>query len=109
MKKLLILTLLSTCAPAHASDIPPAQMVMLNRSMLCDTEAQLHQALDTDLAEIPAGCGMFSPEQPIPFLVTPLYWYDTPTYRILVARMVYPGNGWTQYGYIKFIKLDAAL
>lgn len=109
MKKLLILTLLSTCAPAHANDIPPAQMVMLGRSMLCDTQEQLHQALDSELADIPAGCGMFSPEQPLPFLVTPLYWYDTPNYRVLVAQLVYSQNGWTQYGYIHFIKLDASL
>lgn len=105
-----LIVLLMSCQVASAQEIPEPRMMFIRGGILCDTQDEL-EILLTGIhlnggnfpEEIPATCGRFAPEQPIPFQVTPLEWYETPSVNTLTARFVFLPNGWTQYGYINYI------
>lgn len=85
--------------------------MMVSGAMMCDTEDELLTLLtEMHLAhgyaseeKMPASCGQFSPENPVPVMATPLYWYETPSVQSLVTHFVHPGTGWTQYGWSGFV------
>jgi hypothetical protein len=39
-------------------------------------------------------------------LVTPLYWYEVPGYRMLVAKLYFMPQNWTQYAWIAYEETD---
>lgn len=109
--KYLTLAALLLASTSEAQEVPPPQMMFISGGMLCNTMDELHVML-TEIAlhdnamppvdKIPEGCGRFSPRSPIPMMVTPLAWYETTLATALIAEFVYPGNGWTQYGWVAF-------
>lgn len=104
MKKLLaLLLLLPTLALAEA------RPMWVSGGILCDTQADLESYIT--LIHLNGGdfppdyegtCGQFAPEQPIPMLVSPLGWYQTPSTRVMVAHFFHPPSGWNQFGYLAF-------
>lgn len=94
---------------AKAQEVPEPRMMMISGGVLCDTEAQL-QTLMTRVSlnngqwpeDIPEGCGRFTPRQPIPMMVTPKYWYETPMADILFAHFFFMPTAWEQWGYIGY-------
>ena len=110
MKNLLLALVVGLCSlPVMAQEVPEPKAMFISGGVFCDTEIQLQTMLtgiSLNDGEYPedavAGCGKFSPEQPVPMTVQPLYWYETPMVTSLIAEFVYLPNGWTQYGWIAF-------
>jgi len=96
----------ATLVPAKAEEVPEPYTLIVNKGVLCDTEQEVQVYLSMVAIQngtpqkAPSGCGNL--RQPVPFMVTPLYWYETPVGKSLIAKMRAP-NGWTQYAYIAFV------
>ena len=103
------IALLMSCTFASAQEVPEPKMMFIRGGMLCNTEDEL-QTLLTGIhlsggqypSEIPEGCGRFVPRAPVPMMVTPLYWYETPSVSTLVARFYFAPQDWTQYGWVAY-------
>ena len=111
MRNLMVAIALSLVATtSQAQEVPEARNILINGAMLCDTEEDL-QTLLSEISlnngkfpeELPATCGQFVPRTPMPMVVTPLYWYETPMVNTLVARFLFEPNGWTQHGYVAYV------
>ena len=107
---LIALSFAATISAADERPVPPAKPMLVNKGMLCDTQEQL-QVLLTEISlaagkmpkELPEGCGMFSPEQPIPMLLQPVEWYVTPMADVLITRFVHPPSHWVQWGWAGYV------
>ena len=113
MKTLIATIALSIVATTSlAQEVPGPKNMLVRGGMLCNTEAEL-QVLLSGIAlnngafpeEMPETCGQFAPPSPMPMVVTPLYWYETPMVNALVARFVFEPNGWTQYGWVAYVPI----
>lgn len=110
MRLALVLTaLLTLCHPVHANEVPEPKMMFIRGGVLCDTEDELktlltgiHLANGQFPESIPEGCGRFAPRAPIPMMVTPMEWYETPSVRTLIARFHFAPQNWTQYGWVAY-------
>ena len=111
MKTLLAtIALLFAATTSMAQEVPPAKTMLVRGGILCDTQAKLEQLL-TEISlnngqfpeDLPETCGQFMPEQPVPMIITPKAWYETPMAKVLVAHFLYVPNGWQQWGYVAFI------
>lgn len=104
-----LIALLMSYQSAYAQDVPKPRMMFIQGGVLCDTEEEL-QTLLTGISlargqwpeNVPAGCGRFVPRTPVPMMVTPMYWYQTPLANTLVAHFHYQPNGWEQWGWIAY-------
>ena len=103
---------LSSAATADAQEliVPPAKNMLVRGAILCDSQQDL-EVLLTGISlnkgrfpeEIPESCGRFMPEQPMPMVVTPTHWYETPVATTLIARFDHEPSGWTQFGWVAYI------
>lgn len=89
---------------AEAQDVPEPTMMVLTKGVICDTEEQVEGvltliALRQKLGEV-EGCGMIRGR--VGALVTPMYWYETPAGKSLVARFDFVNGIGTQYGWVAF-------
>jgi hypothetical protein len=107
---MIALSLAALPVSSMADDLPPTKSFLVNKAMLCDTEEGIQSVL-TKIAltnkmpegdDLPVGCGHFVPEQPIPFIVTPKYWYETSKADTLIGHFLHPPSRWEQYGYLAF-------
>jgi hypothetical protein len=104
-----LIALLFVATTSFAQEVPTPKPMLIRNGVLCNTKHDL-QVLLTGISlnngqfpeEVPDGCGMFSPEQPVPMLVTPLEWYETPMANTLIAHFLYLPNSWQQYGWIAY-------
>lgn len=109
IKKSAVALLLSVTPTASMADVPPPKPLFITKGMMCNDEMEL-QTLLSDIAlaapempeTVPTGCGMFVPRAPIPMVATPLYWYETPMARVLVARLETIDGLWTQFAWIGY-------
>lgn len=112
MKVSIVLTLIAlSCViwagAASSEELPPPKMVYVNSGVLCDSQHDL-EVLLTGMSlnggewpeNVPASCGSFMPEMPVPMLVIPLGWYETPFADVLVARFFHMDSDWEQYGWV---------
>lgn len=103
----ILLAILMLASPVSAQE---TKSILVKSAMFCNTEQEL-QTLLSQMSlnngkhpeNIPVGCGQFVPEQPVPMMATPLYWYETPMAKVFIASFVYLPNGWKQWGYINFV------
>ena len=90
-----------------------ADQIMVRSGMFCNTELEVQTLLThMDIHEgnvpreaIPANCGMFLPETPVPMTVEHLYWYETPSMKTLVTTFTHEPSGWVQYGWSAFVPM----
>jgi hypothetical protein len=108
MKKLAALCLI-LASTSHANEMPAPKMMSIFGGILCDSQADLEVLLSgmslnqgAYPEDAPESCGMFRPEMPVPMLVIPLEWYETPFADVLTARFVHMGSDWIQYGWIGY-------
>jgi len=109
MKNLIAGILLLTATVAGAQEVPPPNMMDVRSGILCNTELEL-QTLLTGISlnggkfpeNTPEGCGRFVPRSPVPMMVTPKYWYETPHARTLVAHFYFAPNHWQQWGWVGY-------
>lgn len=95
---------------ANAQPVPSAKNMLVRGGMLCGSQHDL-EVLLTGISlnngkfpeEMPESCGRFKPEQPVPMVITPLAWYETPMAKTLIAKFVHARTGWTQFGYVAYI------
>lgn len=113
IKSLIAATLLSVWATASLAEteIPKPRMMLVNTGMLCDTQIEVeslltmihqHDGAIPPGVEMPDTCGRFVPRSPVPMLVVPLTWYETPSANILIARFFHEPSGWVQFGWVAF-------
>ena len=83
--------------------------MFVTSAVFCDTEEDLQVLLSgMSLSEgawpenPPASCGHFMPEMPVPMVVIPLEWYQTPFADVLTARFMHMASDWLQYGWIGY-------
>lgn len=107
---LIVLSFVLGANVTAAQEVPEPKNIMVGKAMFCDNENDLQTLLSVISLnngefpeELPATCGQFVPRTPVPMVVTPVYWYDTPIANSLVARFVFEPNGWTQYGCVAYI------
>lgn len=94
---------------AEERAVPEPRMMFIRGGVLCDTKDELERLL-TGMSlsggkfpeEVPAGCGRFVPREPIPMMVTPIEWYQTPLADTLIAHFLFAPNMWEQYGWVAY-------
>lgn len=113
---ILLAMLFATSLASTAEELPPERVLFVTNGLFCSEEAQLRAVLDHMESNhkqtpnpLPEGCGRFLASQPLPMVVTPLYWYESGDAQVLVSRLVFIGNGWTQYGWVAVRRLDTSL
>jgi len=104
------LIVLLSAVTTEAQEVPSSKNMLVRGGMLCGSQQDL-EVLLTKISlnngqfpeEMPESCGQFKPEQPVPMIVTPTQWYETPMANTLIAKFVHLQTDWTQYGYVAYI------
>ena len=106
---LVAMTALVTRADEHA------RVMNIQRALFCDTEEGLQILLtgiyfnDDEFPTEPVdGCGMFLADTTVKMLVTPMYWYETPSVDTYIAKFYHEGTDWTQFGWITYRDNEAS-
>jgi len=108
MRILLTASLFLVGSMANATDleVPPPQIIAVNKGMFCETPEHVEVILTKiALKEEPnvEGCGLVQFAARMPTMATPLYWYDNTEVNALVAKLDIVPVGMTVYGWVDVI------